>query len=59
MPNDIPDGLVLLMEDKDILMQHLEASRENVDSKIGDKETDINKSLGDDWRNTYTKIQEE
>ncbi len=29
------------MEDKDILVSHIEASKENVDTKISDKENEI------------------
>lgn len=54
----ISDALVILMEDKDILQSHIEASKETVDSKIGDKETEIQKALGDDWKNTETRITE-
>ena len=54
----LSDNLVILMEDKDILQSHIEASKENVDSKIGDKETEIQKALGDDWKNTETRITE-
>ena len=42
---NMSDDLVVLMEDRDILTSHLEASKENVDTKIGDKETEIVKTL--------------
>ncbi len=51
--------MIILMEDRDVLTSHLEASKENIDSKIGDKETEIVRSLQDDWRNTETRILEE
>lgn len=57
--DQMSNELVLLMEDKDILQSHIEASKETVDSKIGDKETEIQRALGDDWKNTETKILEE
>ena len=47
------------MEDKDILVSHIEASKETVDSKIGDKETQIIKDLTDDWKQTDFRIIEE
>jgi hypothetical protein len=53
------DGMILLMEDRDILTSHLEASKENLDSKISDKETEIVKSLTEDWKQTETRILEE
>jgi len=56
---EMSNELVLMMEDKDILVSHVEASKENVDSKISDKETEIVKALGDDWRNTDNRIVEE
>jgi hypothetical protein len=59
MQGEMSNELVLMMEDKDILVSHIEASKENVDSKIGDKETEIVKSLSDDWRATDTRIVEE
>lgn len=51
--------MIILMEDRDVLTSHLEASKENVDSKIGDKETEIVRTLQDDWRQTETRILEE
>lgn len=51
--------MIILMEDRDVLSSHLEASKENVDSKIGDKETEIVRTLQDDWRQTETRILEE
>ena len=47
------------MEDRDILVSHVEASKETVDSKIGDKETEIVRALGDDWKNADNRITEE
>jgi hypothetical protein len=32
----MPDELITLIAESDILLQHLEASKENIDSKIGD-----------------------
>ena len=51
--------LLDLWSDKDALVAHLEASKENVDSKISEKENEINRAIADDWKNTYTKLQEE
>ena len=53
------DNLVMLMEDKDILVAHIEASKENVDSKISDKETEVNKAISEDWKATETRILDE
>jgi len=52
------DNMIILMSDNDTLNQHLEASKENIDSKIGDQETNISKSLQNDWKNTETRILE-
>lgn len=53
------DDFLLLMEDKEMLVSHLEASKETVDGKISDKETEIVKALTDDWRTTEQRISEE
>lgn len=53
------DDFLLLMEDKEMLVSHLEASKETVDGKISDKETEIVKALTDDWRSTEQRISEE
>jgi hypothetical protein len=37
----------------------LEASKENIDSKIGDQDSNITKELMRDWKNTETRIMEE
>jgi len=37
--------MIILMEDRDVLTSHLEASKENVDGKIGDKETEIFRTI--------------
>jgi uncharacterized Zn finger protein len=50
------DGMILLMEDRDVLTSHLDASKENIDTKIGDKESEINRTLQDDWKQTETRI---
>ena len=48
-----------LLTDKDVLISLLEASKENVDTKIGDKETDINKAVAEEWKSTEFRILEE
>lgn len=48
--------MIILMEDRDVLTSHLEASKENVDQKISDKETDIVRTLQEDWKATETRI---
>jgi hypothetical protein len=50
--------LLDLWSDKDALVAHLEASKENVDSRISEKENEINRKIADDWRNTYTQLLE-
>jgi hypothetical protein len=55
----ISNEMVILMEDRDVLTSRLEASKETVDSKIGDKETEIQRTLLEDWRQTETRILEE
>ncbi len=37
--------MIILMEDRDVLTSHLEASKENVDTKISDKENEIVRTL--------------
>lgn len=59
LQEQMSDGMILLMEDRDILTSHLEASKENLDSKISDKETEIVKTLQEDWRQTESRILEE
>lgn len=56
---ELSNDLIILMEDKDILVSHIEASKENVDSKIGDKETEIVKALAEDWKNTENRVLED
>jgi hypothetical protein len=51
--------LVELYSEKETLVQVLEASKENVDAKIGEKENEINKSINDDWGQTNSRISEE
>lgn len=45
-----------LLSDKDTLVGHLEASKENVDAKINDKETEITKAIAEDWKATEARI---
>ena len=52
----LSDGLIMLLEDREVLTSHVEASKENVDSKIGDKETEIVRTLQEDWKTTETRI---
>lgn len=53
------DALLELMLEKETLVSHLEASKENVGGKIDDKEGDIIRAINDDWKLTETRIQEE
>ena len=55
----VSDTMLVLMSDLDVLNQHLEASKENVDSKVTEQETIINREQTKDWRNTETRITEE
>lgn len=59
LQEQMSNEMIILMEDRDVLTSHLEASKENVDSKIGDKETEIVRTLQDDWKQTETRILEE
>lgn len=52
----ISDDLVVLLEDREMLTSHVEASKENIDSKISDKETEIVKTIQEDWKMTETRI---
>ena len=55
---EMSNELIQLM-DPDILNQHLEASKENVDTKLNDIDSSITRELTKDWRNTETRILEE
>ena len=57
--DNISNDLITLMSDPEALNQHLEASKENIDSRIGDQETIIQRELLRDWRNTETRITED
>jgi hypothetical protein len=53
------DDLILLMDDGDYLNSQLEGSRENIEQRLGDIETQINRDLANDWKSTDTKITED
>lgn len=53
------DALLELYTDKEILMQALESSRETVDNKISDKDSEITKAIQEDWNQTNSRILEE
>lgn len=55
----LSNELLQFMDDSDVLNQHLDASKENIDSKISDQETNIVKELTRDWKNTETRILED
>ena len=57
--DQLPDELVTLIAESDVLQQHLEASKENIDSKVGDQDSNITKELTRDWTATQTRILEE
>lgn len=48
-----------LWTDKEGLVSNLEASKENVDSKISEKENEINRAIAEDWKTANTKLIEE
>ena len=52
----LSDGIVYLLEDREVLTSHVEASKENIDSKISDKESDITRTIGEDWKVTENRI---
>lgn len=51
----ISDELLQLM-DADGLNQHLEGSKEQVEAKINDVESIVNRALSQDWKATETRI---
>jgi len=53
------DALIELYSDKEILVSALEASRENVDNKISDKDTEITRAINEDWALMSNRITEE
>lgn len=53
------DALIELYSDKEILVSALEASRENVDNKISDKDTEITRAISEDWALMSNRITEE
>jgi hypothetical protein len=56
--DQLSNEMIALM-DSDILNQHLEGSKENVEGKIGDQESVITRALQRDWRDTETRITED
>lgn len=58
---EIADNIPLfeILNDKEILTQHLESSKENVDAKINDKDTEITKAIQEDWNATMSRISED
>jgi hypothetical protein len=52
----LSDDMIHLMSDSDALIQHLEGSKENVDAKINDVESQVTKELLRDWKNTENRI---
>jgi len=53
---EIGDNIALLdlWTEKDALIATLEASKENVDAKIGEKENEIIKAITEEWRKIFT-----
>ena len=47
------------MDDGDYLNSQLEGSRENIDARLGDIESQINRDQSNDWKATDTKITED
>ena len=53
------DTFLELMAEADTLKQVLENSKENLETKIGEKEDQVSKGLTNDWQMTYQNIMEE
>jgi chaperonin cofactor prefoldin len=53
------DVLVELMSDSDYLNTQLEASKENIELRINEIETQIIKELTNDWKTTEARIVED
>ena len=53
------DELILLMDDADYLNSQLEGSKENIELRINDIESQIIKDLSNDWKATETRITED
>lgn len=53
------DELVELMSDSDYLNTQLEASKENIELRINEIETQIIKELTNDWKTTEARIVED
>jgi hypothetical protein len=49
----------LLMDDGDYLNSQLEGSKENIELRVNEIESQIMKDLADDWRQTETRIIED
>ena len=59
MWNDQNPDLSLLLEDRDMLNQHIESSKDFQEGRIQDKESEINRALTDDWKETMEKLLKE
>ena len=59
LTDQLSNEMVVMMEDKDILTSHLDASKEYVEQKIGERESEILRAIADEWRATEQKMQEE
>ena len=49
----------MLMDDGDYLNSQLEGSKENIELRVNEIESQIMKDLADDWRQTETRIIED
>ena len=54
--DDIDVDYLSMMIDKEILQQHLDQSKEFIETKIGKMENDINKAIKTEWEDLANKM---
>ena len=52
----LSNDLIMLMDDADYLNSQLEGSKENIELRINDVESQIMKDLANDWKATEQRI---
>ena len=52
----LSNDLILLMDDADYLNSQLEGSKENIELRVNDVESQIMKDLANDWKATEQRI---
>lgn len=57
--SDDKQNLLMLLEDKDMMNQYFEQSKDFQEGKIQEKESEITRALQDDWKNTYSQIEKD